>query len=100
VQAFTSTRGTVHTIGELCVDGDWACAHGDLSALRDVAQQLAAYIPEPMHCHLTALADACYAEPGRAGELWNRLKEHIYQSADRPEGSPTATVVNAAEPAP
>ena len=29
-------HATAHAIGELCVSGDWACAHGDLSALRDV----------------------------------------------------------------
>lgn len=45
-QAITHARETVHTIGELCVGGDWACAHGDFSALREVTQQLAAYLAD------------------------------------------------------
>lgn len=81
MQAFPHTRETVHTIGELCVGGDWACANGDISALRHVALQLAAYTPEPLHCYLAELADACYATPDRAVDLWNQMKERLYQSA-------------------
>ncbi|MBX3161763.1 MAG: hypothetical protein KF773_37725 [Deltaproteobacteria bacterium] len=62
------------TIGELCVGGDWACAHGDFGGLRDVAEQLAERVPEPAHQMLVELADACLADPTRAGELWYELK--------------------------
>lgn len=66
-------------IGKLCVGGDWACAHGDLSALRHVAQQLADYVPEPIHCELEALSAACAAEPDRAAALWDALKNRLYR---------------------
>lgn len=80
--ATSSTHETAHAIGELCVGGDWACAHGDLSGLRDVAQRLAVYAPEPLHCELVELASACISDPDRAGVLWNRLKNELYRSGD------------------
>lgn len=82
MQAVTHSRETVHAIGELCVGGDWACANGDLAALRDVSQQLAALMTEPLHCSLTELADACYCDPSRAVQLWNQLKAQVYASAE------------------
>ena len=71
---------TALAIGELCASGDWACAHGDFSALRDVAHRLAAYESEPLHCDLIALADACTSDPERAGALWDRLKGRLFRS--------------------
>jgi hypothetical protein len=68
-------------IGRLCVTGDWACAHGDFSSLRCVAQQLAAYTPEPIHCELAALASACRTEPERATELWDHVRNLVYREA-------------------
>ncbi len=65
-------------IGRLCVGGDWACANGDLGGLRWVAQQLASYVPEPLHCELAALSECCASDPDRAVELWNRLKNRVY----------------------
>jgi hypothetical protein len=61
------------------VGGDWACAHGDLSGLRYVAQQLADYAAEPVHCELVELATACREDPDRAVALWNRLKPRLYR---------------------
>jgi hypothetical protein len=81
MQALTNTRNAEHTIGELCVGGDWACAHGDLSALRHISLQLAAQVAEPLHCALTEIADVCYSAPDLAVELWNRLKDRIYRRA-------------------
>ena len=69
------------TIGKLCVGGDWACAHGDFAGLRHVAQQLADYAPEPIHCELARLAAACISEPRRAAALWDRLKNQLYCEA-------------------
>jgi len=68
-----------HTIGELCVGADWACAHGDLSALQYIAQQLAAYASEPLHCALMELVDTCAGDPDRAVVLWYGLKDRVYQ---------------------
>jgi hypothetical protein len=75
----TTTADTSRAIGKLCVGGDWACANGDLGALRSVAQQLADYVPEPMHCALEALVSACYCDPARAAALWDGLKDQIYR---------------------
>jgi hypothetical protein len=75
------TREATLTIGALCVGGDWACAHGDLSALRHVAECLADYVDEPLHCELMELADACYCDPDRACASWSRVKEHVYRTA-------------------
>lgn len=68
-------------IGKLCVGGDWACANGDLEGLRYVAQQLAVYLPEPMHCELVALAEACACDPNHAVELWGGLKIRVQRSS-------------------
>ena len=70
-----------HEIGKLCVGGDWACAHGDLEALRYVAQCLAVYAHEPVHCELLELAATCTYDPDHAVELWIRLKEELLHSS-------------------
>lgn len=62
----------------LCVGGDWACAHGDLAALRDIAQQLTVTAEASLHCELEALADACLARPARACDLWWQLRDRLY----------------------
>jgi hypothetical protein len=69
-----------HSIGELCVGGDWACAHGDFGALGNIARTLADGVDEPLHCALVALADACVNDPERAATAWWNLKTHIWQS--------------------
>lgn len=71
-----STEPT-RTIGQLCVGGDWACAHGDLAALRHVARSLAGRVPEPIRRELHELAAACLREPERAGALWARVKAEL-----------------------
>ena len=77
----STTREVTATIGKLCIGGDWACAHGDFSGLRYVAQQLADYAPEPTHCELQELAGACSSDPDRAAALWERLKSRLFRSA-------------------
>jgi len=72
-------RVAAHAIGQLCVGGDWACAHGDLAGLRDIAQRLAEQLSEPLHCELVALADACHADAEQAPERWEQLKERVYR---------------------
>lgn len=70
------------TIGQLCTGADWACANGDLSALRDVARRLAKYhLAEPMHCALIALADRCWSDPEHASALWPALKKQLVLSS-------------------
>lgn len=64
-------------IGELCIGGDWACAHGDLGALRYVAQCLADHTSGALHRDLIALSDACYDEPDLAAAAWVQLKDRV-----------------------
>lgn len=75
------THGTAeYSIGELCVGGDWACAHGDVGALRNIAHELAVRVHEPLHCALVALAEACERAPDSAPHAWWELKARIWQS--------------------
>ena len=71
-----------HDIGELCIGGDWACAHGDVSGLRDIAGQLADYAAEPLHCQLRSLAELCRFDPDRATALWAGLRDRVYRSCE------------------
>ena len=77
----SSTLETIQSIGKLCAGGDWACAHGDFSGLRNVARQLEDYVAEPLHCQLVDLADACVSDPERASMLWDRVKGILYRTA-------------------
>lgn len=75
--------GPADAIGTLIVGGDWACAHGDLEALGDIARRLAEIPSEPLHCELVALADTCRSDPDRATDAWVRLKQLVEQSVTR-----------------
>jgi hypothetical protein len=77
----TTTSTKAHQIGELCVGGDWACAHGDLAGLRHVALQLATFANEPMHDTLLELADACTEDPERATALWADVKGPLFHQS-------------------
>lgn len=68
-------------IGRLCFGGDWAWAHGEFGALRDIAMRLAACTPEPMHGDLNTLADLCIYDLDGAAALWATLKDRVYQAA-------------------
>ena len=74
-------RQTSNAIGKLCVGGDWACANGDLEALRDVARQLANHVGEPIHRELSSLVTACEADSDRAIALWTALKTRLHRDA-------------------
>lgn len=77
----TPARGPQVRIGELCFGGDWACAHGDLSGLADIAQQLAARAREPLHCDLAEVVEACRVDPVRATELWFAIRDRVLSGA-------------------
>lgn len=66
-------------IGRLCLAGDHACSAGDLSALREVALQLAHFTPEPLHCKLAGLADACDFDAAGAIATWEVVKASMYR---------------------
>jgi hypothetical protein len=65
-------------IRELCVGGEWACAHGDFAGLRHVAIRLAGYMSEPDRDELVALATACIGDPSGAALRWNRLQRKLH----------------------
>lgn len=76
------TPAIAHEIGKLCVCGDWACAHGDISALRHVAQCLAVHVQEPLHCELLELVETCSYDPEHAVERWVLLKDQLHRTGD------------------
>lgn len=78
----STEAGIAHEIGTLCVGGDWACAHGDLSALRYVAQCLAVHVQEPLHRELLALAETCSDDPDHAVDRWVRIKDQLLHTGD------------------
>ncbi len=63
-------------IGQLCVEGDQACAQGDRIKLVEIAWDLVSRTGEPLHCELVPLADEC-ADPERATEAWEQLKRKL-----------------------
>lgn len=69
--------GARRAIGKLCVGADWACTTGDLGTLSSIAAELAAYVPEPLHCKLTKLADICRSDPDDAVAIWLQLKDAL-----------------------
>ena len=69
------------SIGQLCVGADWAWAHGEFSALRHIAQQLAVRFGEPVHHDLVELSDLCLHDLDTAGTLWARLKDRLDRSS-------------------
>ena len=77
-------NAATRTIGKLCVGGDWACAHGDLEALGDIAVQLAGYALEPLHCELVALSALCHSDPEGVSAAWLRLRPQVLQGVAPP----------------
>ena len=82
MQALPYSHDTAHEIGKLCVSGDWACAHGDFSTLRYIAQQLVFWLPDDIHVHLAELATACWSDVDRVGAMWEQVKRRIMQSEE------------------
>jgi hypothetical protein len=63
-----------HRIGELCLGGDWARAHGDIEALGFVAKELALRGPAHLRRRLNELAVECLSNPARAAVDWPIVK--------------------------
>lgn len=76
--------GATHSIGELCVGGDWACANGDLETLGYIAERLATYVPRYLHPKLTLVTDLCRRDPDRAVAAWMLVKEQSRRDGLRP----------------
>jgi hypothetical protein len=68
-------------IGKLAISGDWACVHGDLALLGDIARRIAECVAEPLHCELVGFADLCLANPARACHQWPHVRERLIQAA-------------------
>ena len=72
-----------HAIGQLCVGGDWACAHGDLETLGHIAKRLAERAQESLHGELVLLAELCRRDADSAVAVWLRLKDQMLRSGRR-----------------
>lgn len=70
-------RERARKIGELCLDGDWAAANGDLEALGSIAESLAGLAEEPLHCELQLVAERCRRDPAAAVAAWMELKDRL-----------------------
>ena len=70
--------------GTLRLGGDWACAHGDFAALREVARRLAEGENQPL---LGQIARACIRDPERACLLWQRYRATTSESNSVPSAS-------------
>jgi len=82
-QMIARSPQTARVIGELCFAGDRACAQSDLGALAEIADRLAAFAPEPLHCELEDLAEICRADRIDATAVWTQLKDRIYCEPSR-----------------
>jgi hypothetical protein len=71
-------------IGDLCIAGDWACVHGDLPGLADVAARLAAFVDEPLHCELAHLGELCRTDLHRAVAQWPQLRDRMFDEEAHP----------------
>jgi len=67
---------STRAITALCRGGEWACAHGDFSGLRDVARRLEEYVPE-VRDELHELADACRQDIDHASAIWVHVEHRI-----------------------
>lgn len=67
------------SVGQLCIGGDWACAHGDFETLQFVARRIADLTPEPQRREIADLAHRCAADPEHAVEAWVDLKRRVAQ---------------------
>ena len=67
-------------IEQLVLGGDWACAHGNLEGLEDVAQQLAEIADEPVHSELLAVAQECRTNPEHAIRHWYAAKQRTLKA--------------------
>jgi hypothetical protein len=77
MQALPYSHDTAREIGQLCVSGDRAAAHGDFATLRYVSEQLASWLPDELHVYLIELSAACSDDRERASSLWETLKRRI-----------------------
>ncbi len=73
-----SRTSSVRVIGELCFAGDRACVQQDLGALAGIARQLARLTPEPLHCELMSLAEACDCDRTSAIATWSQIRDRLY----------------------
>ena len=65
---------------ELCFGGDWACAHGNVGALADIAMRLAFRASEPLQTDLLALAHLCRRDPAEASARWFALRPSLLEN--------------------
>lgn len=71
-------------ICRLCLGGDWACAHGDLAALADIAARLVTCSPEALRGEIAGLSSLCSGDLSRASAAWLKLRNRVLRSFTPP----------------
>jgi hypothetical protein len=66
------------TCGELAINGDRACAQGDIATLVSLVEVIAERVDEPFHRELVAIAEGWLRDPARAGIEWPNLRERVF----------------------
>lgn len=64
-------------MGQLCIGGDWACAHGNFETLQFLARSIAELTPEPLRREVADLALRCATDPEHAVEAWVVLTDRV-----------------------
>jgi hypothetical protein len=78
MRASPKTHARRHELGILFVGGDWACAHGDLAGLADVAKRLGACTDGPIRAEALAVARLCYGDQANAVKRWLDLRTRMH----------------------
>ena len=66
-------------VGGLCVDADRACTHADATALRNLLEEIASRLHDPLHCAVLELAATCTIDPVSAFERWPAVRERVWR---------------------
>lgn len=72
------TRARRHDLGVLLVGGDWACAHGDLAGLAEVAKRLGSLTKGEIRTEAFTLARLCVADHQLAAGRWFELRTRMH----------------------
>ena len=73
--SYQPTSHIARRVGELCLGGDWACAHGDVESLGFIVEELAGLIAGPGDCALGEVVQQCRHDPEAATARWAEVKD-------------------------
>lgn len=61
----------------MLVGADWACAHGEVGGIVDVARRLAKRSTGETQAEALAVAELCRTDPELALRLWRALRDRL-----------------------